>query len=132
MYGFDTGFVRTFRGWGEVRDEDLGVLWEHYVLNELQARATVGEIRYWRSTKHQEVDLVVVRRGHAPLAVECKWRTDDREDLPGLRAFLRAYPKAEARVVASDIERPFEREVVPGNRVRYVGLEGLLEDLVVR
>lgn len=38
VYGFDTGFVKTFRGWGELRDEDLGQLWEHYVLNELHAR----------------------------------------------------------------------------------------------
>lgn len=129
VYGFDTAFVRTFRGWTEVRDEDLGVLWEHYVLNELQARMTVGEIRYWRSTKQQEVDLVVVRRGRAPLAVECKWRIDGREDLPGLKAFLRAYPEADARVVASDVERPFQREVLPGRPVPYVGLEALLEEL---
>jgi hypothetical protein len=28
-------------------------------------------------------------------------------------------------VVASDVERPFERELLPGVRVRYVALEGL-------
>ena len=37
VYGFDTGFVCYHRGWHELRREDLGLLWEHFVLNELQA-----------------------------------------------------------------------------------------------
>lgn len=126
VYGFDTGFVKTLRGWGELRDEDLGVLWEHYVLNELHARGGTIDIRHWRSTKHQEVDFVIVRRGRGPLAVECKWRANGREGLAGLKAFRRAYSEGESLVVASDIERPFEQELLPGVRVRYVGLDGLL------
>jgi hypothetical protein len=129
VYGFDTGFVRIFRGWGELRPDDLGQLWEHYVLNELQARTPPGEIRHWRSTKHQEVDFVVVRRGQPPVAIECKWRADGREDLAGLRAFRRAYPKGSSFVVASDVERAFERELLPDVRVRYVGLEELVTSL---
>lgn len=125
VYGFDTGFVKTFRGWGELRDEDLGVLWEHYVLNELHARGGF-DIRHWRSTKHQEVDFVIVRRGRPPLALECKWRADGREDLAGLKAFRRAYPEGKNLVVASDVQRPFERELLPGVQVRYVGLNDML------
>ena len=127
VYGFDTGFVRVLRGWGEVRDDDLGVLWEHYVLNELQARAGTAEIRHWRTTKHQEVDFVIARRGRPPLAIECKWRVDGRETLAGLKAFRRAYPQGESLVVASDVDRPFERELLPGIRVRYLGLEDAVE-----
>ncbi|HEX9696015.1 MAG TPA: DUF4143 domain-containing protein [Actinomycetota bacterium] len=127
VYAFDTGFVKTFRGWGEMRDEDLGVFWEHYVLNELHARGGVIDIRHWRSTKHQEVDFVIVRRGRAPLAVECKWRADGREDLTGLKAFRRAYPKGKSLVVTSDAERSFERELLPGVSVRYVSLEEMLQ-----
>lgn len=126
VYGFDTGFVRTFRGWGELRTEDLGLLWEHYVLNEMQARLGPAEIRYWRSTKHQEVDFVIVRRGRPPLAVECKWRADGREELGGLKAFRRAYSEGESLVVASDVDRPFERELLPGVKVRYVGMEDMI------
>lgn len=125
VYGFDTGFVKTFRGWGELRDEDLGMLWEHYVLNELHARSGI-DIRHWRSTKHQEVDFVIVRRGRPLLSVECKWRADGRENLAGLKAFRRAYPEGKSLVVASDVERPFERELLPGARVRYVGLDDML------
>ena len=131
VYGFDTGFVRTFRGWGELRDDDLGQLWEHYVLNELHARAGVADVRHWRSTKHQEVDFVLVRRGYPPLAIECKWRADGREDLSGLRAFRRAYPEGDSLVVASDIEHPFERELLSGVRVRYTSLGDALGGLAV-
>lgn len=127
VYGFDTGFVRVLRGWGELRDDDLGQLWEHYVLNELQARVGVAEIRHWRDTKHHEVDFVVVRRGHPPLAIECKWRADGREDLSGLKAFRRAYPDGESLVVAQDVQRPFERQLLPDIRVRFVGLEDALD-----
>jgi len=130
VYGFDTGFVRTFRGWGELREEDLGLLWEHYVLNELHARAGVAEIRHWRSTRHQEVDFVIVRRGKPPLAVECKWRVDGREELSGLKAFRRAYPQGDSLVVASDVARPFERELLDGVRVRYVGIPELMRTVL--
>jgi hypothetical protein len=129
VYGFDTGFVRTLRGWNELRDEDLGALWEHYVLNELHARAISAEVRYWRTSRHREVDFVLVRRGAEPIAVECKWRVDGREDLPGLKAFRRAYPSGETFVVASNVDRPFERELLPGVSVRYVGLGGLVAGL---
>lgn len=129
VYGFDTGFVRTMRGWGELRDEDLGLYWEHYVLNELHARTSGIDIRFWRTSRHQEVDFVLVRRGAAPIAVECTWRADGREDLRGLRAFRRAYPTGSSVVVASDIERPFERELIAGSTVRYVGLEELIRTL---
>jgi predicted AAA+ superfamily ATPase len=126
VYGFDTGFVATLRGWGELRDEDLGSLWEHYVLNEIQARTRGIEIRYWRA-RGQEVDFVLVGRGTAPVAIECKWRADGREHLRGLKAFRRLYPEGGSFVVASDVDRPFQRELMPGVTVRFVGLEHLVE-----
>jgi predicted AAA+ superfamily ATPase len=129
VYGFDTGFVRILRGWEELREEDLGLLWEHYVLNELQARASIAEIRYWRSTKHQEVDFVIVRRGRRPLAVECKWRADGREDLVGMKAFRRLYGNADSVVVASNVDRPFDRTLLPDVTVRYVNLQTLMQEL---
>ncbi len=122
VYGFDTAFVRAMRGWVELRNDDMGSLWEHYVLNELHAITGVGEIRYWRSTKHQEVDFVLVRPGTHPTAIECKWRVDGRENLSGLKAFRRAYPGGANLVIASDVERSFERQLLPGISVRYAGL----------
>lgn len=40
-----------------------------------------------------------------------------------MKAFRRAYPDGESLVVASDVDRPFERELLPGIRVRYIALE---------
>ncbi len=71
VYGFDTGFVCFVRGWGEIRDEDRGGLWEHLVLDVLRT-ATGGErLGYWRDKSDREIDFVV-RDGRAIHAVECK------------------------------------------------------------
>lgn len=37
-YGFDTEFVRYCRSLHQPRRDDLGLLWDHHVLNELHAR----------------------------------------------------------------------------------------------
>ncbi len=36
IYASDTGFICHFKGWETLRHENLGMLWEHYVLNEIQ------------------------------------------------------------------------------------------------
>ena len=58
VYAFDTGFVCQFKGWESLRYEDLGFLWEHYVLNEIQARRKERRIQYWRDKRHHEVEFV--------------------------------------------------------------------------
>jgi uncharacterized protein len=128
VYGFDTGFVCYYRGWTQLRPEDLGILWEHYVLNELAARLPGREVRFWRTREHRELDFVLVSRGKPPVAIECKWTADGKEDLPGLRSFRRAYPQGESFVVASDVSRRFEREIA-GSLVRYVALDDLVSTL---
>ena len=131
VYGFDTGFVRTFRGWGDLRAEDLGMLWEHYVLNEMHAGGMGADVRYWRSTHHKEVDFIVARRGRPPFVIECKWSADGGEDLSGLAAFRRLYPQGTNAVVAANVDRPFSRRV-RDSTVVYVGLNGLMEQLTRR
>jgi hypothetical protein len=46
---------------GELRREDFGLLWEHYVLNELQATMQTREINYWRDKSGHEVDFVLAK-----------------------------------------------------------------------
>lgn len=48
VFGFDTGFVCYHRGWNELRAEEYGILWEHFVLNEMQAALQTKKINYWR------------------------------------------------------------------------------------
>jgi predicted AAA+ superfamily ATPase len=120
VYAFDTGFVCYFRGWDALRTDDLGLLWEHYVLNELQGRLQTRRIQYWRTKQGHEVDFVLARRGKPPLAIECKWSAEEF-DPAALKAFTRRYPKAEAVVVAHDVSRAFRR--------RYDSLDVSFENL---
>jgi predicted AAA+ superfamily ATPase len=72
VYGFDTGFICYYRGLQGLRDNDLGTLWEHFVLNELTARLQTHRINYWRDKRGHEVDFVLAERRNNFLAIECK------------------------------------------------------------
>ena len=127
VYGFDTGFVAFHRGWRELRSEDLGALWEHFVLNELLARLDLDRVHYWRDKHGHEVDFVVIRPGLEPVAVECRWSWAGVDDLRGLAAFRRAYPRGANLVVVSDARRP-----MPLRRGGVVIDVVSLEELVAR
>lgn len=128
VYGFDTGFACFQRGWESLRPEDLGYLWEHFVLNEIQGRLQRRSLHYWRNKRGAEVDFVLPRRGEqGPVAVECKWQADSFEP-DGLAAFRRAYPTGESFVVSSDVDRPFTR-TYDGFSVSFVSLAELVRRL---
>ncbi len=59
VYGFDTGFFCFFGGWEILRKEDFGLLWEHFVLNELIANRQSRKIFYWRDKQGHEIDFVI-------------------------------------------------------------------------
>jgi len=124
VYGFDTGFVCQLRGIDRLRRDDIGFLWEHYVLNELHARLQTRAIGYWRDKRGHEIDFVLARRGRPPLAIECK-ASSASFDASGLAAFRRAHPEGLNLVVAPDVDRPFN-ETHAGLRVEFTGLEGLV------
>lgn len=127
VYGFDTGFVAYYRGWHELRREDSGALWEHFVLNELHASLQTREVRYWRDKQGHEVDFVLARRGAAPTAIECKWSAKDL-DPANLKVFRRHYPRGDTFVVAQDVDRPSARKI--GDlTLTLVGLSHLIERL---
>lgn len=125
VYGFDTGFVCTYRGWQSLRDDDLGLLWEHFVLNEVQAATQGRNLLYWRDKRGHEIDFVLAGRRRAPVAIECKWKAV-RFEPSGMQAFRRQYPEGDNLVVAQDVDRPYSRS--HGDlTVRYMGLRGLLD-----
>lgn len=124
VYAFDTGFVCYFRGWHELRRDDLGTLWEHFVLNELMAAGQSRQFFYWRDKRGHEVDLVWARRGGKPMAVECKWSATEF-DATGMAAFRKQYPHGDNVVVAHDVERAFARS--HGDvKVHYESLASLI------
>ncbi|MBT3276081.1 MAG: DUF4143 domain-containing protein, partial [Spirochaetales bacterium] len=73
VYTFDTGFVCFFKGWKTLRDEDMGLLWEHFVLTELFARLQTYRIQYWRDKQDHEIDFIYAPRGGNPVTIECKF-----------------------------------------------------------
>ena len=105
VYGFDTGFVCYHRGWSSLRADDLGLLWEHFVLNELLAALQGEPVHYWRDKAGHEVDFVLKRRGQPPLAIDCKWSAAELT-IENLRAFRHRYADGENVVVAQDVNRP--------------------------
>lgn len=110
VFGFDTGFICYHRGWHELRTDDLGGLWEHFVLNEIQSRAQgLFDIHYWRDKRGHEVDFIIKRRGQAPIAIECKWSVQ-AFDAKNLHAFRHYYKEGENWVVAQDIDRSMKRK----------------------
>jgi len=118
VYGFDTGFVAYHRGWSELRREDMGILWEHLVLNELHAAHGRSAIHYWRTKSGTQVDFVVAATGRPPDVVECKW-TADAFDPGGMKAFRRRYANGRNFVVAGDVAEPYSRRFGDLN-VRFV------------
>ncbi len=92
VYGFDTGFITFARGWDPLRPQDYGILWEHLVLEHLQAYFPDEMIRYWRDKAGREVDFVLARRRDQVDTVECKWSPSDF-DPSALRVFRTYYPK---------------------------------------
>lgn len=120
VYAFDTGFVCAYRGWDTLRSEDMGYLWEHLVLNEVQARIGRHSLGYWRDKRGHEVDFILARPRQDPIAIGCKWRAD-QFDPAGLQAFRRRYPKGLNLVAAHDVTRTFKK--------RFGGLEVLFRSL---
>ena len=127
VYGFDTGFVCYYRGWSQLRQEDLGLLWEHFVLNEIMAQTQSREIHYWRNKRELEVDFVLTRARNLPVAIQCKWSASGFSPR-ALLAFRRQYPDGANFVVANDVDRAFTSNY-NGIQVKFVNLETLIAEI---
>jgi predicted AAA+ superfamily ATPase len=92
VYGFDTGFVSFARGWDPLRPSDFGSLWEHLVLEHLQAHVPDTPIQYWRDKSGHEVDFVLPRSRDEVDAIECKWDPGAFDDA-ALKLFRAYYPR---------------------------------------
>jgi uncharacterized protein len=90
-YAFDTGFVSYARGWDPLRPDDHGLLWEHVVLEHIQAHCPDVAVRYWRDKAGREVDFVLAHGRDAVDAIECKWDPASF-DSAALKVFRSYYP----------------------------------------
>jgi predicted AAA+ superfamily ATPase len=125
VYAFDSGFVCHYKGWYELRRDDYGILWEHYVLNEMHAQVQTRKVLYWRDKRGHEVDFVLAKRQGGSVAVECKWSSAEF-DIANIKAFRTRYSAGDNYVVAPDIERPFSR-TYDDLYVRFVNLADLIK-----
>ncbi len=104
FYFFDAGIYRALRPKGplDTHEELDGMTLETLVLQELKALNDYLNLRYqlfyWKSATQLEVDFVLY--GEKGLkAIEVKRGAEiSPKDLHGLRAFLKDYPEAEARI----------------------------------
>jgi predicted AAA+ superfamily ATPase len=106
VYGFDTGFVSFIRGWDPLRSEDFGFLWEHLVLEYLQAHLPDIPIRYWRDKSGREVDFVIARGRENVDAIECKWESKAL-DPAALHAFRSLHPTGRNFLVSPSASPPY-------------------------
>lgn len=108
-YSFDTGFVSFFKGWDPLRPSDFGILWEHFVLEQLVALNPFSKIHYWRDLSGREVDFIIPRNRDAVDAVECKWKLSEF-DVGGLKKFRYYYPKGSNYLICPLPETPYKKE----------------------
>jgi hypothetical protein len=103
-----SGFISFARGWDPLRPEDLGVLWEHLVLEQLLAYFPEVAARYWRDKSGNEIDFVLPRRRDQIDTVECKWNPDAFD--PGALAVFRGYyPGGNNYLVAPNADPPYSK-----------------------
>lgn len=108
VYGFDTGFVSFARGWDPLRHDDFGPLWEHLVLEHLQAHFPNLPVRYWRDKSGREVDFVLAHRRDEVDAIECKW-DPAALDSSALKLFRSYYPKGKNYLVTPSGDPAYTR-----------------------
>lgn len=129
VYVFDTGFVSFSKGWHRLRDEDMGLLWEHYVLTEIIARLQTQGILYWRDKQGHEIDFIYLPRGGNPVAIECKY-ADGNFSPRNLKVFRRRYPLGKNYVVVSHLNRSYSSEY-DNIEIETVDLSSLIEALLI-
>jgi predicted AAA+ superfamily ATPase len=108
IYAFDTGFVSFVRSWDPLRAEDLGILWEHLVLEHLQAHFPHTPPRYWRDKQGHEVDFVLPRGRDEVDAIECKWNSN-AFDSGALEVFRGHYPEGRNFLVTPLASRSYQK-----------------------
>ena len=127
-YSFDTGLMCFYKNWDRLRRDDMGILWEHFVLNEILAHTQSKKVYYWRDKRGHEVDFILQKKGKDPIAIECKWSSNNFES-NGIQAFRRQYPKGKNYVVAQDVSRSFSK-TYGETTVDFISLDNLIKEVI--
>jgi hypothetical protein len=125
VYGFDTGFVVFARGWDPLRRDDHDPLWEHVVLEYLEAHVEESQVQYWRWADDRKVDFIVPGARDGVDAIECEWNPD-AFDPAGLKLFRNWYPEGNNYII-SPITTPAYEKHIAGLDVHICDPTGWLE-----
>lgn len=125
VYSFDTGFVSFARGWDPLRPDDFGLLWEHIVLDYLQAHAHEWKICYWRDASGREIDFVIPRARDEVDAIECKWDPQQLESA-SLKTFRAHYAKGTNYLVSPGVSSAYWKQI-SGLKIFVCSPDGWLE-----
>ncbi|MEW5899933.1 MAG: ATP-binding protein [Acidobacteriota bacterium] len=110
VYAFDTGFVSFSRGWDPLRPDDYGLLWEHLVLEYLQAQNGDFKVHYWRDAAGRELDFVIPRTRDTLDIIECKWKPDEL-DPSAAKTFRLYYPGGNNYLLSPAAGRGYAKRV---------------------
>jgi predicted AAA+ superfamily ATPase len=108
-YCFDTGFVTFVKGWGSIREEDRGLLWEHLVLDTLRTIVEDHRLFYWRDKSGREVDFIIKGVREQLDAIECKINPD-HFDPAHLAMYRSLYPGGKNYVLSPNIKSSYVRQ----------------------
>ena len=110
VYGFDTGFVTYCRGWDNLRQDDMGGLWEHLVLDELKAIVDKDRIHYWRDKSGAEIDFVIPTFRDNVNIIECKLNPE-KINTAAIKKFRKIYPSGDNYCISPYIKEMYERRI---------------------
>ena len=129
VYAFDTGLACYLKGWSSLRNEDLGIFWEHFVLNELKAQLqNNADILYWRNKKKQEVDFIIKKkRSQTVIAIETKWQAKNFNP-DNLQAFRELHPEGENFLIANDIQESYTKNYTD-LKVKFISLKEFISQI---
>jgi predicted AAA+ superfamily ATPase len=108
VYAFDTGFVTHIKGWNELRETDLGLLWEHLVLDTL--RVKFGKVYYWLDKQKNEIDFVVSEQENNIHTIECKINPD-KYSIKAVEKFRSYYPNGKNYCLSPHIKTPYNLNI---------------------
>lgn len=129
VYAFDTGLACYLKGWSSLRNEDLGILWEHFVLNEFKAHLqNNADILYWRNKKKQEVDFIIKKkRSQTVIAIETKWQAKNFSP-DNLQAFRELHSEGENFLIANDIQESYTKNYTD-LKVKFISLKEFISQI---
>ncbi|TKC01090.1 ATP-binding protein [Pedobacter cryophilus] len=104
IYFYDNGIINAItRNFNSLNNRnDVGALWENYMISErikfLAQNQLEAKTYFWRTTQQQEIDYIE-QTGDAILAVEFKWRENQKVRIP--TTFTKAYPQTKTLILSN-------------------------------